>query len=58
MPFRLKDVGIRYHKLVIIVFTDLIYGKVEAYINDMAVKMSKGKSHPQDVHDVFDRLLK
>lgn len=48
MSFGLKNVGATYQRLINKMFAKLIGRKVEAYIDDMVIKIRKSKDHIED----------
>ena len=56
MPFRLKNTGVTYQRLVNHMFHPQIGWNVEVYVDDMLVKsLDKGK-HLDDLQENFDTL--
>lgn len=58
IPFRLKNAGATFQRLVNKVFADQISRNVEAYINDIVIKSQKAKDHTKNLHEVFGVLRK
>ena len=58
MPFRLKNAGATYQRLINQMFTKKLGKKVEAYINDMVIKSRKLKDHIKDVEEMFEVFKK
>ena len=56
MPFGLKNVGATYLRLMDKVFKDLVRENVEVYVDDMVVKSSNSKDHPNDLAETFAKL--
>ena len=56
MPFRLKNAGAIYQRLVNKMFALQIERNVEVYIDDMLVKSTRGLSHLDDLRKTFDTL--
>nr|KYP38447.1 Transposon Ty3-G Gag-Pol polyprotein [Cajanus cajan] len=56
MPFRLKNVGATYQRLMNKIFNDNIGRSMEVYIDDMVVKSSNVSAHTQDLTKVFQAL--
>lgn len=53
MPFGLKNTGTTYQWLMEGVFTHQLGQKLEAYIDDMIVKIVEGCNHAEDLKDVL-----
>ena len=49
MPFRLKNAGATYQRMMTIMFRDKIGRTVEVYINDMVVKSKQEVRHTEDL---------
>lgn len=56
MPFRLKNAGATYQRLVNRMFRDLIGKNMEVYVDDMLVKSKKADWHVQDRGECFTIL--
>ena len=56
MPFRLKNAGAIYQRLVNKMFAQQIERNVEVYVDDMLVKSTRGLSHLDDLWETFDTL--
>jgi len=56
MPFRLKNAGAIYQRLVNKMFAQQIERNVEVYVDDMLVKSTRGLSHLDDLRETFDTL--
>ena len=56
MPFRLKNVGATYQRLVNHMFRPQIGQNVEVYVDDMLVKSQDEKIHLDDLQETFDTL--
>ena len=56
MPFRLKNAGATYQRLVNKVFVDKIGRTMEVYVDDMLVKIPTIERHIQDLSDTFAAL--
>ena len=56
MPFRLKNTGATYQRLMNKVFAELIGSLMEVYIDDMLVKTEEEGSLLSDLEVVFGRL--
>jgi len=53
MPFGLKNAGTTYQRLINHMFSKHIGKKVEAYIDDMAIKSKKSKDHVLGMEEIF-----
>ena len=56
MPFRLKNVGATYQRLVNKVFADKIGRSMEVYVDDMLVKNPTVEQHIKDLAETFASL--
>jgi len=56
MPFRLKNVGATYQRLMDHVFHDMIGRNVEVYVDDIVVKSDSCKQHIADLKELFQAL--
>ena len=56
MPFRLKNAGATYQRMVMRMFRDKIGRIVEVYIDDMVVKSKQEVKHVDDLKEVFEVL--
>ena len=56
MPFRLRNVGATYQRLVIEIFRPLLGNTMEAYIDDMLVKSRERFDHIQHLQKAFKLL--
>lgn len=56
MPFRLKNAGTTYQRMMTRMFRDKIGRMVEVYIDDMVVKSKWEKGHIDDLKEVFEVL--
>ena len=45
MPFRLKNIGVTYQRMVNKVFKELLGSTMEAYVDDMILKNREKESH-------------
>ncbi|GJZ21366.1 reverse transcriptase domain-containing protein [Tanacetum coccineum] len=54
MPFRLKNAGATYQRLVDMVFGDQIRRNLEAYVNDMVIKSTSEEDILHDIQETFD----
>lgn len=54
IPFRLKNAGATYHRLVNNMFKKQIGINMEVYINDMLVKILRVKQQLADLEETFD----
>ena len=56
MPFRLKNVGATYQRMMTRIFRDKIGHTAEVYIDDMVVKSKQEAWHVDDLRGVFEIL--
>jgi hypothetical protein len=56
MPFRLKNAGATYQRMVTKMFSELLGKTVEVYIDDMVVKSVKSSDQVQDLRQVLSIL--
>ena len=56
MPFRLKNVGATYQRLVTKMFRPLLEKTMEMYIDDMLIKSKERPNHATHLQQVFDLL--
>ncbi|XP_065623023.1 uncharacterized protein LOC136064769 [Quercus suber] len=56
MPFRLKNVGATYQRLMNKMFTHQIGRNVQVYVGDMLVKSLRENDHLNDLQETFDTL--
>ena len=56
MPFRLKNVGATYQRLVNKMFTQQIGQNVEVYVDDILVKSKREGVHLDDLRETFETL--
>ena len=56
MPFGLKNAGSTYQRMVTKMFSRQIGKTVEVYIDNMVVKSLLGRSHIEDLQEVFNIL--
>ena len=56
MPFRLKNAGVTYQRLMNKMFTHQIGRNVQVYIDDMLVKSLCKNDHLDDLQETFDTL--
>jgi len=54
MPFRLKNAGATYQRLVNRMFVQQIGRNVEVYVDDMLVKSKKKDCHLDDLQETFE----
>ena len=54
MPFRLKNAGATYQRLINQMFSKHIGRKVEASIDDMVIKSKNSKDHVKDMEEIFE----
>uniref|UniRef100_A0A2N9FUW7 RNase H type-1 domain-containing protein n=1 Tax=Fagus sylvatica TaxID=28930 RepID=A0A2N9FUW7_FAGSY len=58
MPFRLKNAGATYQRLMNRMFHDQIGRNVEVYVDDMLVKSKEEGGHLDDLRETFETLRK
>ncbi|KAL5741572.1 hypothetical protein ACOSP7_028304 [Xanthoceras sorbifolium] len=58
MPFRLKNVGATYQRLVNKMFREMLGMTIEVYIDDMLVKSLEAERHLEHLRQAFDTLKK
>ena len=58
MPFRLKNVGTTYQRLISKMFLRLMGVMFEAYIDDMVIKSRIAQDHIRDASEVFEIFRK
>ena len=56
MPFRLKNAGATYQRLVNRIFKDKIGKTMEVYVDDMLVKSTTMEHHLRDLKETFSDL--
>ena len=56
MPFRLKNVGATYQRLMNKMFAQQIGRNVEVYVDDMLVKSLREDEHLSDLQETFNTL--
>jgi len=56
MPFRLKNAGATYQRLMDKIFQELIDRCVEVYVDDIVVKFDSFDQHVEDLNEVFKAL--
>ena len=56
MPFRLKNVGVMYQRLVNKMFSQQIGRNMEVYVDDMLVKSKEELAHLDDLKETFATL--
>ena len=54
MPFRLKNAGATYQRLVTKIFQPLLGNTIEAYIDDMLVKSKERFDHDKHLQEAFE----
>ena len=54
MPFRLKNAGATYQRLMNKMFAQQIGRNVEVYVDDMLVKSLREDEHSRDLQGTFD----
>ena len=58
MPFRLKNVGSTYQRMMTRMFEPQLGKNIEAYIDDMVVKSKVETEHIDDLRNIFEILRK
>ena len=58
IPFRIKNIGPTYQRLMNHVFQNQIGKNVEVYIDDIIVKSQKPKQHAKDLEQILNILDK
>ena len=56
MPFRLKNAGATYQRMMTRMFRDKIGRTIEVYIDDIVVKSKQEVRHIEDLQGVFEVL--
>ena len=56
MPFRLKNAGATYQRMMNAVFSDQIGRNMEAYVDDILVKSNEPQQHQKDLEETFQTL--
>ena len=56
MPFRLKNAGSIYQRMMTRMFEPYLGKSIEAYIDDMVVKSKIASEHMRDLMDIFEIL--
>ena len=56
MPFRLKNVGAAYQRLMNKMFSKQIGQNIEVYVDDMLVKSKEEPAHLDDLKETFTTL--
>ena len=56
MPFELKNVGVKYQRLMNRMFAHQIGRNVEVYVDDMLIKSIWEDEHLSDLQETFDTL--
>ena len=56
MPFRLKNAGATYQRMMTRMFRDKIWRTIEVYIDDIVVKSKQEVRHIEDLQGVFEVL--
>ncbi|GAA0176529.1 hypothetical protein LIER_29503 [Lithospermum erythrorhizon] len=57
MPFRLKNAGATYHRMVNSIFTSQIGHNMEIFVDDMLVKSKTRADNLDNLRKTFDRLM-
>ena len=55
MPFRLKNAGTTYQRIMIAISHDMMHQELEKYIDDIVVKSKEQEERTQVLRRVFDR---
>ena len=58
MPFRLKNAGSTYQRMITRMFEPQLGKNIEIYINDMVVKSKVVSEHEGDLRNIFEILRK
>ena len=58
MPFRLKNAGSTYQRMITRMFEPQLGRNIEIYINDMVVKSKVVSEHKGDLRNIFEILRK
>ena len=58
MPLSLKNTGVTYQRLVNMMFKDLIWKKIEVYVDGMLVKSKMAGDHVENLGQMFNVLRK
>ena len=58
MPFRLKNAGFTYQRMMTRMFKPKLSKNIEVYIDDMVVKSKVVSEHVGDIGDIFEILRK
>jgi len=56
MPFRLKNAGATYQRMVIALLHDMMYNEVKVYIDDMIEKSKDREGHITNLRKFFERI--
>lgn len=56
-PFGLKNVGATYQVMTAL-FHDMVYKKMEVYVDNMIAKSKAEEEHLTDLRKIFERLRK
>ena len=56
MPFKLKNAGATYQRLMDKMFVHQIGRNVKVYVDDMLVKSVRENNHLSEVREIFDTL--
>ena len=56
MPFRLKNAGATYQRVVTTLFHDMMHRDVEVYVDDMIAKSQYRSDHLSSLKRFFDRI--
>ena len=58
MPFRLKNVGATYQRVMVTLFHDTMHKEIEVYVDDMIAKSQGEDDHVVNLRKLFERLRK
>ena len=58
MPFKLKNVGVTYQRVMVTLFHDLMHKEIKVYVDDMVSKSPRENEHVADLQKLFKRLHK
>jgi len=58
MPFRLKNAGTTYQRLMDKVFKEQIRRNMEVYVDEMIIKSCEVENHAKDFEEVFTKIRK
>ena len=58
MPFRLKNAGETYQRVMVALFHDMIHHEIEVYVDDMIARSQTEEEHLNHLSKLFERLKK